>query len=133
MSRARFVAANVALRALGEESDSTRRAQVLARYRVTEDDLRAWVRAHGGDPQALAETWEVIAHRTDSLALPLPPPQPAGAPGVPRPDESDVVTDGGSLGPPPPPLDMPARPQMPQSAADAREAAQARRRKPVVQ
>ena len=80
MSTARFVAANVALRALGEGADSTRRAQVLDRYRVTEDDLRAWVRTHAREPETLAAAWERIAHQTDSLATQRPAPPAEGEP-----------------------------------------------------
>ena len=80
MSAARFVAANVALRALGEDADSTRRAQVLSRYRVTEDDLRGWVRAHAREPETLAAAWERIAHQTDSLTTQRPAPPTDGEP-----------------------------------------------------
>lgn len=90
MSTARFVAANVALRALGEQADSARRAQVLARYRVTEEDLRGWVRAHAREPETLAAAWERIAHQTDSLTTKRPAPPAEGEPVI-REAEVDIA------------------------------------------
>jgi hypothetical protein len=68
ISSERFVAANVALRTLPADATDEQRAAVLARYRVTPDDLRAWVQAHGDRPEALAAAWQQVAGRLDSLA-----------------------------------------------------------------
>jgi hypothetical protein len=68
ISRERFVAANVALRTLPGDATDEQRAAVLARYRVTPDDLRAWVHANGDRPEALAAAWQQVAGRLDSLA-----------------------------------------------------------------
>lgn len=78
ISRDRFVAANVALRTLPPDATEEQRAAVLARYRVTADDLHGWVRAHADRPEVLAEAWQRVAGRLDSLSAELPPPENDG-------------------------------------------------------
>jgi hypothetical protein len=107
--RDKFVAANVALRSLPDGATPAQKAAALRKHGVTDRQLRAWVNGHASDPEGLAEAWEQIAVRLDSLSNPTShvPPAPARpAPGskVPpaRPGKmaDSVVT---ALPPPPPP------------------------------
>lgn len=83
--RDRFVAANVAVRLLPETATQAERDAALKKAGVTDRQLRAFVTAYARRPEALAQTWEQIAFRVDSIAggRPLPggiPPAGAGVP-----------------------------------------------------
>lgn len=79
--RERFVAANVAVRALPDSATPAERKAALKKAGVTERQLRAWVNLHARDPETLAKTWEEIAFKVDSVAGgPPPPPPSAGGP-----------------------------------------------------
>lgn len=82
ISRERFIAANVGLRTLPADATAEQRAAVLARYRASGDDLRAWIDAHADDPRVLAEAWQQVAARLDSVAEARPEPL-GGAPSEP--------------------------------------------------
>ena len=101
ISREQFIRANVALRAVSDTARQvdTLRARALRRERVTPAQLNAWLRAHQGNPELLAETWTEISRRADaadSVNRPKPPHRPYVAP------------------PPPPPATNPAPPMPPQ-------------------
>lgn len=89
ISQERFIAANVALRTLPQGATDEQRTEVLERYRVTADDLRRWVDARAGRPEALAEAWREVAERLDSLAAM---------------EELGEAEGGVAGGPPPPPV-----------------------------
>ena len=80
--RDRFVAANVAVRALSDSATPQERRAALRKTGVTERQLRAWVNAQVRDPETLSKAWEEIALRVDSIsgARPFPdgdaPPSP---------------------------------------------------------
>lgn len=94
ISREKFVAANVAVRLVSDTAPQALRDSALKKAGVSDRQLRAWVAAHARDPEFLAETWEQIAFKVDSMGggQPLPPgagpppPMAAGAP-PPRPTE----------------------------------------------
>ena len=79
--RDRFVAANVAVRALPDSATPAQRRVALRKAGVTERQLRTWVTMHAREPETLAKAWEEIAFKVDSLSggAPLPgamPPNP---------------------------------------------------------
>ncbi|HEX8395289.1 MAG TPA: hypothetical protein VF665_23270 [Longimicrobium sp.] len=75
--RDRFVAANVALRMLPATATEAERKAVLKKFGVTDRQMLAWVDAHRNDPGALAEAWEQVAKRVDSLSALRPAPPKA--------------------------------------------------------
>lgn len=105
ITREQFIRANVAMRTVSDSAPrvDTLRARALRKEKVTPAQLRAWLGAHQGDPELLAETWNEISRRVDardstSRRLPpppsgyrvtradsSPPPPPPGAPGAPPP------------------------------------------------
>lgn len=97
LTRERFVAANVALRAVSDTlpgADSLRVA-ALKKAGVTAPQLRGWVRSHRRDTELLAAVWKEIAdslQRRDSIAIAQRPPEavkpepPAGMLPPPAPD-----------------------------------------------
>ena len=100
ISREQFIRANVAVRAVSDTARQvdTLRARALRKQKVTPAQLNAWLRAHQGNPELLAETWTEIARRADaadSVSRPKPPHRPYVAP------------------PPPPPATNPAPPMPP--------------------
>lgn len=103
ISREQFIRANVALRMVSDtapQADSLR-ARALRKEKVTPAQLNAWLRAHQGDPELLAETWTEIsrhADAADSVNRPKPPNRPYVAPTLPQP------------GPTPPPMPPPMPP-----------------------
>lgn len=125
--REKFVAANVALRSLPDGATPEQKAAALRKHGVTDKQLKAWINGHARDPQAVAEAWEQIAFRLDSLSnptahVPLPAPRPVPGSKVPpaRPVEmaESVVT---ALPPPPPqPSKIGARPGGPPRRQRAR-------------
>jgi hypothetical protein len=68
ISRERFIAANVALRTLPADATDEQRAAVLDHYRASPEELRRWVEAHADEPRVLAEAWQQVATRLDSLS-----------------------------------------------------------------
>lgn len=117
LPRERFVAANVALRAIPDTATGadSLRAAALKEAGVTAPQLRAWVRGHRRDSELLADVWREIAdslQKRDSVALavaaaaaPLPvdgsePPVDGADPSVFPPGMGD---GGRAEGPPPPP------------------------------
>ena len=109
ISREQFIRANVALRAVSDTARQvdTLRARALRRERVTPAQLNAWLRAHQGNPELLAETWTEISRRADaadSVNRPQPPHRPYVAPVPPPPAASPAPP----LPPPPPPTPTPA-------------------------
>lgn len=74
LPRERFVAANIALRAVPDSADGadSLRTAALRKAGVTAPQLRAWVRGHSRDSELLAEVWREIAdslQKRDSVAL----------------------------------------------------------------
>ena len=68
VSRERFIAANIAMRAVPDtaaRADSLR-AAALQKHRLTEKELRDWVAAQR-DPAELASVWAVIADSVDRI------------------------------------------------------------------
>jgi len=93
--RARFVAANVALRTVPDSvgNAAALREAALKKHGVNEKQLKGFVAAHGRDAEYMAGIWREIAQKVDSayertLAAregdegPAPSPNPSGAPGV---------------------------------------------------
>lgn len=94
--RDRFVAANLALRAIPDTAHGadSLRAAALKKTGVTPPQLRAWVRGHRRDTGLLAEVWREIAdslQKRDSVAL------ARAAPAVPAPTDTTVVPPAGPL------------------------------------
>jgi hypothetical protein len=82
LPRDRFVAANVALRLLPANATEAQRRAALKKFKVTDKQMLAWVDAHRRDPGALAEAWQDVAKRVDSLSSLRPvPPNPDSARG----------------------------------------------------
>ncbi len=94
--RARFVAANVALRSIPDSAADAAalREAALKKHRVNEKQLKDFVDAHNRDPEYIAGVWREIAQKVDSayertLAArdggerPAPSPDPSGVPGAP--------------------------------------------------
>lgn len=82
LPRDRFVAASVALRLLPANATEAQRREALKKFKVTDKQMLAWVDAHRRDPGALAETWQDVAKRVDSLSSLRPvPPDPDSARG----------------------------------------------------
>lgn len=106
--RDKFVAANVALRSLPDGATAAQKAAALKKHGVTERQLRAWVNGHASDPETLAEAWEQIAFRLDSLSnptVPVPPAPARPAPGtkVPPARPAEMADSVVTALPPPPP------------------------------
>ncbi|HEU4882162.1 MAG TPA: hypothetical protein VFT45_07955 [Longimicrobium sp.] len=106
--RDKFVAANVALRSLPDGATPAEKTAALRKHGVTDRQLRAWVNGHARDPQTVAEAWEQIAFRLDSLSNPathVPPAPPRPAPGskVPPARPSAMADSVVTALPPPPP------------------------------
>lgn len=94
--RARFVAANVALRSIPDSAGNAAalREAALKKHRVNEKQLKGFVAAHDRDPEYIAGVWREIAQKVDSAYErtqgplrageegPAPSPDPSGAPGV---------------------------------------------------
>ena len=74
ISRERFVAANVAVRALPDTAQPAARAAALKKAGVTERQLRMWVAAHARNAETLSKTWEEIAFKVDSIGGAMPAP-----------------------------------------------------------
>ncbi|MBB4635179.1 hypothetical protein [Longimicrobium terrae] len=82
LPRDRFVAASVALRLLPANATEAQRRETLKKFKVTNKQMLAWVDAHRRDPGALAEAWQDVAKRVDSLSSLRPvPPTPDSARG----------------------------------------------------
>jgi hypothetical protein len=66
--RARFVAANVALRTVPDSvgNAAALRQEALRKHRVNEKQLKGFVAAHGRDPEFMAAVWREIAQKVDS-------------------------------------------------------------------
>jgi hypothetical protein len=66
--RERFVAANVELRTVPDtvRDAAALREQALKAHRVTDEELKAFVAAHGGDATYMADVWREISHKVDS-------------------------------------------------------------------
>jgi hypothetical protein len=108
ISREQFIRANVALRAVSDTAPQvdTLRARALRKQKVTPAQLNAWLRAHQGDPELMAETWTEIARRADaadSASRPKPPHRPYVAPPPPPPASNPAPPM-----PPPPPASSPS-------------------------
>lgn len=75
LPRDRFVAASVALRLLPANATEAQRREALKKFKVTDKQMLAWVDAHRRDPGALADAWQDVAKRVDSLSSlrPVPP------------------------------------------------------------
>lgn len=113
ISREQFIRASVALRAVSDTAPQvdSLRAHALRKEKVTPAQLHAWLQAHQGDPELLAETWTEISRRADaadSVNRPQPPHRPyvVPAPPPPAPNPPPPV-------PPPPPENRPAPPSGP--------------------
>jgi hypothetical protein len=139
--RDKFVAANVALRSLPDGATPEQKAAALRKHGVTDKQLKAWVNGHARDPQTVAEAWEQIAFRLDSLsnptASPTPPP-PGKTPGgnVPPARPAAMADSVVTALPPPPPSRIgppPARTGAPPSAIGEAPGGRPRRPKPRVQ
>ncbi|HEX6040078.1 hypothetical protein [Longimicrobium sp.] len=112
--RDRFVAANVAVRLLPETATQAEREAALKKAGVTDRQMRAFVIAYARQPETLAQTWEQIAFRVDSVAgsRPLPGGTPPPGAGVPP----GAVPPGAGVPPgavPPPPAAGPIPVQLP--------------------
>jgi hypothetical protein len=123
ITREQFIRANVAMRTVSDSAPQvdTLRARALRKEKVTPAQLRAWLGAHQGDAELLAETWNEISRRVDARdsthRRPPPPPSgyrvtradssppPPGAPGAPMPATLPV--------PAPTPRPAPASPIQP--------------------
>lgn len=122
LPRERFVAANVALRAIPDTAvgaDSLR-AAALKKAGVTAPQLRAWVRSHREETELVADVWREIAdslQKRDSVVLAraaaAAPEPPLDAPVVPPPDPPGGMIDGDPLEGPPPPPPAPVRVEPP--------------------
>lgn len=78
----RFVEANVAVRLLPDSATQAERDAALRKAGVTDLQLRAWVTAYARRPETLAQTWERIAFRVDSVAGARPTPGGSPPPGA---------------------------------------------------
>jgi hypothetical protein len=115
ISREKFVAANVAVRTVPDTASQAQRDAALKKAGVTDKQLRAWVTAYSRQPDALAEAWEEIAFKVDSIggATPMqvggPPPPSPEVLEMPRP-RPDFRGDSMRVPPrrrPPPPVQAP--------------------------
>jgi hypothetical protein len=111
--REKFVAANVALRLLPDSAQQAARDAALKKAGVTDRQLRAWVTAYSRQPETLADTWEQIAFKVDSVSG--APPMPPGGPTPPM------------AGAHPPPIELP----MPESLVLRRDDSLRYRRRPA--
>lgn len=98
--RDRFVAANVALRLLPPEATEAQRRAALKKLNITDKQMLAWVDAHRADPRALADTWQDVAKRVDSLSALRPSAEKPPA----RVDGGDLPPNPGTAPSPAPPL-----------------------------
>ncbi|HEX8696000.1 MAG TPA: hypothetical protein VF746_26530 [Longimicrobium sp.] len=82
--RARFVAANVALRTVPDTAGDAAalRQAALKQHRVTEKDLTRFVAAHRRDAEFMAEVWKEIAREVEKVHDARSRPA-AGRPGAP--------------------------------------------------
>ncbi len=120
ISREQFIRASVALRAVSDTArqvDSLR-ARALRKEKVTPAQLNAWLKAHQGDPELLAETWTEISRRADAadtLNRPKPPQRPYVAPVPPPPatNPAPPMPPPSQTPPPTPPVSRPVPPSGP--------------------
>jgi hypothetical protein len=109
ISRDKFVAANVAVRTLPDSAPQAQRDAALKKTGVTDRQLRAWVTAYSRRPEALAEAWEEIAFKVDSIggaaSVQAGGPPPPAVMDLPRPRpafEGDSMRVPPRRRPPPP-------------------------------
>jgi hypothetical protein len=103
--RDKFVAANVAVRSLPDGATPQEKAAALRKLGVTDVQLKAWVNGHIRDPETLAQAWEQIAFKLDSLSTPMahvPPPPVAQGAHVPPPRPKEMADSVTTILPPPP-------------------------------
>jgi hypothetical protein len=110
LDRRRFVQVNVALRLLPDSATAAQRRAVLTRFHVTDAQMKGWLDEHRNNPTALADAWDSIAHRVDSLGMKVPPPAKTGGvpriavPGVGAPGDTALhAPPAGAMPVPPPP------------------------------
>jgi hypothetical protein len=122
--RERFVAANVAMRSVPDSAPNAQalRAQALQKHKVSEKELKQFVRAYSRDPEFMAGVWRDISNKVDSAwesTRPRDAPPTAGAPPAPddaipgeRPAGIAEVMRGAAEGrmPSPPPVSRPGQP-----------------------
>ena len=108
--RARFVAANVALRTVPDTAANAAamRLDSLKKYRVSEKELKAFVAAHARDAEYMAEVWREISEKVEKAherTFASQQPVEGAEPGPPPPNGEPVQIVPPD-GPPPPPVSV---------------------------